>query len=192
MPYKALKGLIRDNKTLFSLILKQLLAVSQASRDAQQVVHDVWLAPADTALIKVPVGQNLLYDKKVRKKGKGHGLGPPWLITTLGLFVGIMQMLEEQEQKQKKEEVEQLILTWKGMSMEEQSDLVRFCRIVKTFETNTKKLVLSFGAGKKAQEIRSTLTGIITQQEGAQYKLGRPPAGYMERELGIWLKELLS
>ena len=65
----------QGHKTLFSLILKQLLSVSQASRDAQQVLY--------------------------------------------------AQMLEEQEQKQKKEEVDQLILTWKGMSMEEQSDLER-------------------------------------------------------------------
>lgn len=32
----------------------------------------------------------------------------------------------------------------------------------------------------------------LVAQEQVEHKMGRPPAGYMERELGAWFKELLN
>ena len=185
---KVVSKVMKENSVLFALIMKQLLAVSQASRDACQVLYDVWLIPSELPILTVPAGQNTLYDKKVRKKGKGHGLGPPFLWTALGMMVGLAQTLTGEKQV----EVNKIVEKWKASSQEEQADLIKFCRVVKTFESNTRKLVLSFGASQVSQEIRSTLVGHISSLEGAMYKLGRPPAGYVERELSNWLKELLA
>ena len=42
------------------------------------------------------------------------------------------------------------------------------------------------------QEIRATITSTLVSKEQVEHKIGRPPAGYMERELGAWLKEFLK
>ena len=81
---------------------------------------------------------------------------------------------------------------WKNSSLEEKADTIRFCRIIKMFDNSKKKLILAFGPSKTAQEIRATVTAALAAKEQVEHKIGRLPAGYMERELGLWLMELLK
>ena len=60
------------------------------------------------------------------------------------------------------------------------------------FDNSKKKLILAFGPSKKAQEIRSKMMSTLVAQEQVEHKIGRPPAGYMKRELRVWPKELLK
>ena len=57
------------------------------------------------------------------------------------------------------------------------------------FDNSKKKLVLAFGPSKKAQEIRATITSTLVSKEQVEHNIGRPSAGYMEREREAWLKE---
>jgi hypothetical protein len=185
---KKVTTVMKEHKPLLSLMIKQILATQQASRDAMQVLYDVYITAADLVLIVVAMAQNTLYNKKIQKKGRGHGLGPPFLWTAQGILVGITKMLEGA----RKDEANKILDHWNKASMEEKSDLIRFCRVVKTFESDTKKLVMSWGASRQAQEYRSVFMGFMTSFEQVQFKVGRPPAGYMERELALWLKELIN
>ena len=185
---KKITEVMRQHKTLFSLIIKQVLANTQAERDAMQILYDVYLSGAEIPPILLAIQQNTLYNKKIQKAGKGHSLGPPFVYTALGLFAGLLQIAPEG----KKEEIKNIIKTYKEYSLEEKVDLLKFCRIVKTFDASKKKLVLSWGPGQLAQEFRSTIMGIMTNIENMDYKVGRPPAGYMERELSLWLKEMIG
>ena len=186
---KKVTEVMRQHKTLFSLIIKQVLANTQAERDAMQILYDVYLSGAENPPILLATQQNTLYNKKIQKAGKGHSLGPPFVYTALGLFAGILQVTPEGT---KKDEIKNIIKTYKEYSLEEKVDLLKFCRIVKTFDSSKKKLVLSWGPGQLAQEFRSSIMGVLANTENMEYKVGRPPAGYMERELSLWLKELLG
>ena len=136
----------------------------------------------------MPAGQNTLHNTKLQKKGKGHNLGPPFVWTSLGLLVGIKKIAPPNAQ----EAVQKIIEDYKKASLEEKCDILRFCLIVKTFDPNRKKVVLSWGPSPKAQEYRSTVMGILCSLENWEYKVGRPPPGHMERERGAWMKELLN
>ena len=71
-------------------MMKQILANTQAHRDASMILFDVIIALAESKVATTPQEQNKLYAKKVAKKGKGHGLGSPYLWTTIGVFMGLM------------------------------------------------------------------------------------------------------
>ena len=185
---KRITSVLKENKSLISLIIKQVLANTQSERDTMQILYDVYLANAEQAPVAVAAGQNTLYNTKLQKKGKGHNLGPPFIWTSLGLLVGIKKIAPPNAQ----EAVQMIIDDYKKASLEEKCDILRFCRIVKTFDPNRKKVVLSWGPSPKAQEYRSTVMGILCSLENWEYKVGRPPPGHMERELGVWLKELLK
>ena len=186
---KKVTEVMKQHKTLFSLIIKQILANTQADRDAMQILYDVYLSGAEIPPIQLATQQNTLYNKKVQKAGKGHSLGPPFVYTALGLFAGVLQITPEGA---KKEEIKNILKTYKELSLEEKVDILKFCRIVKTFDSSKKKLVLSWGPGQMAQEFRSSIMGALANAENMDYKVGRPPAGCMERELSLWLKELLG
>jgi hypothetical protein len=85
--------------------------------------------------------------------------------------------------------VQKIIEDYKKSSQEEKCYILRVSRIVKTFDPNRKKVVLSRGPSPKA---RSTVIGILCSLENWEYKVGSPPPGHMERERGAWLKELLN
>ena len=88
---KHITSAIRENKTLMSLMLKQILANTQADRDAASVLYDIYIAMAASEPVTVGLSQNTAYDKKVRKAGKGHPYGTPNFWTALGVFVGVAQ-----------------------------------------------------------------------------------------------------
>ncbi len=78
------------------------------------------------------------------------------------------------------------------MDLQERFELVRFCRVVKVFKESQRRLIISFGGSPKALEMRNHVIGFLKGREAWDFKMGRPPAGHMERELGLWLKEFLS
>ena len=119
---------------------------------------------------------------------EGPRSGASIRLTSIGLLVGIKKIAPPNAQ----EAVQKIIKDYMKSSLEEKCDTLRFCRIVKTFDPNRKKVVLSWGPSPKAQELRSTVMGILCSLENWEYKVGRPPPGHMERELGAWLKELLK
>ena len=84
----------------------------------------------------------------------------------------------------------ELVNLWKGWTWEEKQNILRFCRIVKLYDTSKKKIVMSWSPTSKAQELRQTFCAAVASIPEIEYKIGRPPAGHMERELSLWLKEI--
>ena len=138
-------SVMKDNKILFSLIIKQLLAVAQASRDTAQVLFDILLIPCEMIFIVTAISQNTLYNKKLQKLGKGHGLGPPFLWTSQGVLAGLAKQLKTADSKENLSTITEIVKTWNSLSSEEKADTLRFCRVVKNYDTSTKKLVMNWG-----------------------------------------------
>ena len=67
-----------------------------------------------------------------------------------------------------------------------------FCRLVKMYQEYTKGLVMALGHTAEAQAARATILRNAKLIKGVEMKSGRPPAGFMEREFGGWLKALLG
>ena len=106
----------------------------------------------------------------------------------IGLLAGLLAFIEDES---KRKDIQAIIDFWKNASTEVRFSTIRF-RVVKTYDTNFKKRVLAWGPGQQAQNMRATFTTILSEQKNVSYKMGRPPAGYMEREIALWLKELMK
>ena len=73
------------------------------------------------------------------------------------------------------------------MSILEKTEVVRFCRISKMFDPNLRRLTLSIPKpGLRA----AMLSGL--EQTGAERKMGRAPAGAMEREMQAYVDGLVD
>ena len=183
---KILSQALKEHKGLFALMIKQILVNTQADRDASMILFDVFLASATALLIVKALNQNKLYSKKTQKRG--HGLGSPHLYTAAGLLNRLMDMIQENM----KPDLKVFTDLWPKLSDEEKTDLIKFCRIVKTYEGARKKLIISFGPSPQAQKLRCVFMSSLNSLEDVTHKMGRPPAGYMERELSQWLEVLVG
>ena len=187
---KLVAAIIKENKGMFSTLLKQVLQLAQQNRDVMQVVFDVFLVPAEEPPAERATKQNTLIFKKIQKRGKGHGLSQPHVYTMAGVLEGMEVSYSKNETKLT--EVKEMIEMWKGMAIEEKYDTVKFCRIVRCYDAAKKKLVMSWGPSAKSQEMRSVFVDLLTGLPLVEAKHGRPPAGHLERELGAWLKALVG
>ena len=57
------------------------------------------------------------------------------------------------------------------------NDWIKMCRLVKLYEDSHRKIVLSFGHGAEALEVRSKVLSCLDNLEGAVRKTGKAPAG---------------
>ena len=187
---KQIAEIFKENKGMFSTLLKQVLQLAQQNRDVMQVVFDVFLVPAEEPPAEKATRQNALIFKKIQKMGKGHGLCQPHVYTMAGILEGMEISYSKNEVKVK--EVQDLIEMWKNMATEEKYDTVKFCRVVRCYDAAKKKVVLSWGPSTKGQEMRSVFIALLTGLPLVEAKHGRPPAGHLERELGAWLKALVG
>ena len=187
---KQVAAIFKENKGMFGTLLKQVLQLAQQNRDAMQVLYDVFLVPSEEPPAEKATKQNTLIFKKIQKIGKGHGLCQPHVYTLAGLLQGMEISYIKNEAKAK--EVQNLIEMWKNMATEEKYDTVKFCRVVRCYDTAKKKVVMSWGPATKSQEMRSVFISLLTGLPLVEAKHGRPPAGHLERELGAWLKALVG
>jgi hypothetical protein len=127
---------LKENETIFSLILKQLLETPQATRDTQQILYVVLLIPAETMFTSTAVA-NTLYNKKLAKQGKGLGF---LLWTAIGALAGLVMQIKAQDGR--REEVSAILKTWNEMATEK-AEVLRICRVEKTYANSTEKQMKS-------------------------------------------------
>ena len=147
--------------------------------------------PVDSGVATSAGKQGQRYAKAVAHKG--HGLGPPHLY----VFGAVLK----EEHKASEEDgtvhaetqwLQEKLATYEAFSLEERSELVTFFRVSKVYRSDQVRLTMSLGHGSLADEFRQKLLPTWREREGWSQKIGRPPAGHLERELGKWLHEFLS
>ena len=181
----------RELKSVLALMCKMMLQTKQEVRDVTSVIFEVFLVPVVLATAELALQQNALFDQKIRKRGKGHGLGLPHLITFGGLVAGVTKDL--QALTDKSAEIEELKLfdkKWHRLNQEEQFEKVKFCRLAKTFDQGTRRLILAFGVDADSQKCKLGIMNALAAIPKVEHKIGRAPPGYMERELSNWVRTL--
>ena len=78
---KDIKG---GTKKLVTLLIKSALHCEQQCRDIKSVIFDTFIVKSDSVEYNMMSEQTSCYDREVKKKGKEHDLGPPYI----GAFFG--------------------------------------------------------------------------------------------------------
>ena len=184
---KHLSASLKESKVLMTLMLKQILRNTQDNRDLMGVLFETWLGPAASLVATMAKQQNLRYSTGARSRG--HGLGPPHLYTFAGTLGALAVQAKETPSAA---EAQGNLDTYSNKAMLDKSEIIKFCRLTPLFEKSKIRITMSFGVGMEAQACRNSLVKMLSATEGFEYKAGRAPAGYMERELGQWLQALLA
>ena len=184
---KHLSNSLKESRVLMTLMLKQILRNTQDNRDLMGVLFETWLGPATSLVATMAKQQNVRYSSGA--KSRGHGLGPPHLYT----FAGTLGALAVQAKETAcAAEAQGNLDTYSSKAMLEKSEIIKFCRLTPLYEKTKIRVTMSFGVGQEAQACRNSLVKMLTATEGFEYKAGRAPAGFMERELGLWLQALVA
>ena len=81
---------------------KLVLRVAQESREYQNALYDFWLVPSEAPLITAGTDAGQQYNTEVKKRGKGHGLGPPHChiaIATVEAAIKVFDVTEDKSQQ---------------------------------------------------------------------------------------------
>ena len=176
-------------KTLAVLQTRQLLKLSDAVCSLEGAVYDTFLGPADAPEVTQMAAQTACYSAETKAKGKGHGLGPPHLWS----FGGLLLALSERGVAVGAQNAEILAVwkaKWQDMSLEERSEIARYCRLAKTYKQEGKAELRRITVClSQAHPLRAAVVGAM-QQVGWERKLGRAPKSMQERQLQDWLEAL--
>jgi hypothetical protein len=187
---KGLKGKLKtsqftkDQSSVILLIVKMVLQGAQQMRDVSSILFDTFLIPSLSTVVEKLAEQGRLYSEAVAQKG--HGLGDPHLY----IFGCLLDCLANLDQP--KEEMKQALVAYESWEEQHRAETIRMCHLVKLYKQESKKLVLSFGPGPEAQELRKAIIQTMCEQKEWEFKQGRPPAGHMERLLSQWATDIVS
>ena len=176
-----------ENKKLMSLMVKQLLKVSQQTRDIEGVVFETVIGPADSAAVKSALTQNTTYSEQTKVKGRGHGLGPPHHWTFGGFISGLAE--SPSLLLPTKTKLQEALKNYGDMNEEAKNEVVRFFRISKMHDSSKKRLTYSLGPA--GLELREHLNSALDQLSWEK-RCGKAPTSHMERELQKWLEALIG
>jgi len=171
------------NRGVMQIMLKAILNLFQRVRDVEAVVITVVLLPAAFDLCEKMRAETVKYERMVKEAGKGHSYGPPDLHRYAVLVETLMAdtKVNEHDRELLKEENERLAQLTGQTFVTVLGQQVHLVRLVKTFKSETKRLLLS---------ISTTVAPTIVQalvDIGGDLKTGRAPPGAMEDELERWL-----
>lgn len=194
----------KEYKQLLPLVIKQLLKVTQNNRDFEGALMDTWLGPKKDVVFTTTTTQNGRYSVAVRDRG--HGKGPPHLYTMAGVVGGLAKhrdveevegedaVLAEgaEEEAKGRDTMKGMLETYSTWTEIQKADFVKFCRVGKVYQEDKMRLTLMMAPTQAAMEARIQIVKILDNRPGWVRKTGRPPAGYMERQLGEWLQHILG
>jgi hypothetical protein len=177
-------GWTRDQKKLMVLVMKQVLQTQQQSRELASIVLDPFLCPAESVICVEAEKQGKRYAKAVASPG--HGLQAPHLYIFGAILSAIAKMADASEEEKNCYAVyEQLTLIQRG-------EVIKVCKLAKVYKETHKKLVFAWGVGQQTQLLRTLVVQKLSSLEGWQLKQGKAPAGHLEREISLWLTDMLS
>ena len=185
---------------LMQAVLKSILRNFQDGRDVQSVVFDTALAESTLAEVEAAIEEAVQYNKQTHGVA-GHGLGPPHLYV-IGAFVDCLK--DQIDEKAKTDptavpiatKLATLLTFLESATMEEKGRFIPFFKLTKCFkkrgETQKHRITFSFGPTKDAQDARDLLIKTLSSHSLVEFKVGRPPAGGLERDIQEWLETFMS
>ena len=171
-------------RKLTKLMIKQVLRLTQQMRDVEGALYDTVMIKSSAAEALEISRQTKACGDGVRAAGRSHQLGPPHIWAWGGLVSALCRRGVEvggRNLEVLKAHLEEL----GTMSVQEKCETVRFCKLTKVFDANLRRITMAI---PKAGLRTAVLGGL--EQAGAERKLGRAPAGAMERELQAWIDGL--
>lgn len=171
------------NKKPMELMMKAVLSLMQRMRDLEAVVLTTHICKTDASPILELKGELKRYDGKCKEAGKQHSYGPPYphLYLVLLETLGALSTTKEEHKRMLMAEHSEL----KAKHFNEIDKKVKLIRVLKTYRSETKRLLIATTHENKATEaIMCSLAA-----GGAEQKIGRAPRGALELELQHWLEE---
>ena len=131
----------------------------------------------------------------------GHGLGPPHLYVLGGFADSLKEQMQVKAQgdaaaNDMETKMTPLVDYLEKASIEEKGRFCPFFKLTKCYkkkgETQKTRLTMAFGPSRDAQEARLLLMKIMSTYSLVDFKVGRPPAGGLERKVQQWLETFLA
>jgi len=120
--------------------------------------------------------QGRVYNETVQDEAKKDALMPPHVY----VFGGVLQTFISCGQSIGAKNVAR---TFADLPPEDKAEMVRVCRLDRTFRSDRKKILLHV----ERTPARVSLLGAL-RQTGAEHRQGRAPRSNLERELQEWLE----
>ena len=193
------KGADKAMTNLQIAIMKAVLRNFQDGSDLQSVCFDIGIGESTLKEIEAGNEEATAYNNETHGK-PGHGLGPPHLFL-LGGFADSLntQLLEKTKADPSNAKIrawsgklEELVKFLEKATVEEKGRLCTFFKLTKCYkkrgETQKTRITMSFEPSPEAQNTRLTPIQVLKHVSFIDFKVGRPPAGGLEREIQAWLE----
>ncbi|CAK0903737.1 unnamed protein product [Prorocentrum cordatum] len=184
---KKLKGVSDQGLRRFLLVMvKQLLKVAQGMRELGGCLFDTCLCPVDGAEALKMAEQTHNYAEAVKRDGKGHLHGAPYIWAFAGLLAGLRERGDAVGAQNAKGIVD--MMEWlDAHGVEDKMEMIRMCRLDKTYDKDKKRITFVL----RDERWRQTVIACCVQA-GMERKQGKAPASFMERELQEYVVQLLE
>jgi hypothetical protein len=194
------KGMDRTTTALHKSMLKAILRCFQDGRDVQGIIFDTSLGEATLDELIAGQEQSTAYNELTHGVSN-HGQGPPHLFVAGGVIASLQEQIEEKAKTDKTNEKQ--LTDWAGKmktltdvlenaTTEQKGRMIRFFKISKAYkkkgETQKLRVTMSWGPDPHSQEARLLLIEILKHFSNMEFKVGRPPAGGLERDIQAWLE----
>ena len=173
-----------DQLKVLTIMLKLILNSALNIREISAVVFDVILIPANSLVAIAMSRQGKRYGIAVQERG--HGLDSPHLY----IMGALLECLATENISYV--ELKAMLDKYESMSTVLRNEWARMCRLVKLYDESQRKIVLSFGCGAEALEVRCKVLTYLDKIDGAVRKTGKAPAANLERQLGDFLKGIMA
>ncbi len=151
-------------------------------------ILEIFIIKTDSNEMKAMQEQGRLY-AAMCKENKNHDRGPPHLF----IFGGLLAALVERKETVGARTAEALVkhqTEWAELELGDRADQMRVCRSETCYKSEFKKLIICPGPFMDLKFRKAFKDALI--QTGADYKMGRAPAGGLERDLQGWLTTFLE
>ena len=194
------KGMDRTASALHRSMLKAILRCFQDGRDVQGILFDTSLGEGSLDELIAGQEQSTAYNELTHGVSN-HGQGPPHLFVAGGVISSLQEQVQEKAKTDKLNERQ--LLDWsnnlktladrlENASIDEKARMIRFFKISKAYkkrgETQKLRLTMSWGPDPHSQEARLLLMLVLKNFSNMEWKVGRPPAGGLERDIQAWLE----
>ena len=168
-------------KKMLAMMMKQVLKNSQTCREIVSCIAEVVTIQADGAECKGMRLQTAAYQQKV-EQGEPP-MFPPHLVAFAGLLDAIVEKGEVTVGSSWKD-VKFMKDEYDNFDTDHRIDMCKMCKNEKMFRTDLRKVSLVI-VHPRCERLLEALVAL-----GAQRKMGKAPAGYMERDLQEWLQAI--
>jgi hypothetical protein len=194
------KGMDRTATALHRSMLKAILRCFQDGRDVQGILFDTALGEGTLDELIAGQEQSTAYNEATHGV-PNHGQGPPHLFVAGGVVASLQEQIEEKAKTDKTSagqltewatKLKTLSEVMESSTIEQKGRMIRFFKISKAYkkrgETQKLRLTMSWGPDPHSQEARLLLLEVLKTFSNMDFKVGRPPAGGLERDIQAWLE----